>query len=229
MLPFLGLRAQPANDDPCNAIALTVGASCTFSSRTNAAATATPGIPAPGCANYNGGDVWFTAVVPANGQLIIDSNTGVVTDGGMALYSATACGGTFTLIECDDDDSANGQMPSITRTGLAPGSTVYIRFWEYGSDNNGTFSICAYSPPPAAPGMWDRRYRPRWGWQLRQQRKFRRHLLPCCCRTSGHHHLHRVRHGSHLRCGLHSQRPLDRSSDHRNLLWNDTTTSSDLQ
>lgn len=151
LLPFLGLRAQPANDDPCNAIALTVGASCTFSSRTNAGATATPGIPAPGCASYNGGDVWFTAVVPANGQLIIDSNTGGITDGGMALYSATACGGTFTLIECDDDDSANGLMPSITRTGLAPGSTVYIRFWEFGGDNNGTFSICAYSPPPPPP------------------------------------------------------------------------------
>ncbi|MBL7951693.1 MAG: CUB domain-containing protein [Flavobacteriales bacterium] len=151
LLPFTDVLAQPANDDPCGAIPLTVGTSCSFSSRTTAAASATPGVPAPGCASYNGADVWFTAVVPANGQLFFDTNVGVVTDGGMALYSATSCSGTFTLIECDDDDSANGLMPSIIRTGLAPGSTVYIRFWEYGGDNNGTFTICAYSPPPPPP------------------------------------------------------------------------------
>lgn len=151
MIPFIGLRAQPANDNPCGAIPLTVGTSCTFVSATTAAATATTGVPAPGCASYNGADVWFSAVVPANGQLTFDTNTGVITDGGMALYTATACNGTFTLVECDDDDSANGLMPYIIRTGLTPGSTVYIRVWEYGGDNNGTFSICAQSPPPPVP------------------------------------------------------------------------------
>jgi hypothetical protein len=55
--------AQPANDDPCNAIALTVAATCTYTTYTNAAATASTGVPAPGCANYLGGDVWFTVVV----------------------------------------------------------------------------------------------------------------------------------------------------------------------
>lgn len=145
------LFAQPANDDPCGAIALPVGVACNLSTRTTAAATATPGVPAPGCASYNGADVWFTAVVPASGQLIIDSNVGVITDGGMALYSAPSCSGPFTLIECDDDDSANGLMPYIARSGLAPSSTVYIRFWEYNADNNGTFTICAFSPPLPAP------------------------------------------------------------------------------
>lgn len=139
----------PANDNPCTATPLTVGASCTFSNSTNAGATPTAGVPAPGCANYLGGDVWFTAVVPANGRLIIDSNTGVVTDGGMALYTAASCAGPFTLVECDDDDSNNGAMSVIDRTGLTPGSTVYIRMWEFGNDNNGSFQICAHTPPPA--------------------------------------------------------------------------------
>jgi len=112
-------------------------------------ATATTGVPAPGCASYNGGDVWFKVVVPPSGGLIFDTNTGVVTDGGMALYTAPACSGPFTLVTCDDDASANGLMPMITAAGLTPGSTVYVRFWEYSNDNPGTFSICAqtYTPP----------------------------------------------------------------------------------
>jgi hypothetical protein len=142
----------PTNDDCAGAIALSVGTSCSFAQYTTAAATASAGAPAPGCASYSGGDVWFTAVVPATGRLVLDTNLGTVTDGGMAIYSGNC--GVLTLIECDDDDSANGLMPFIDRSGLTPGSTVYIRFWEYANDNPGTFSICAYSPiPPCnAPG-----------------------------------------------------------------------------
>lgn len=143
--------AQPANDDPCNAIALTVGTSCSFTQYTNAGATATAGPPAPGCASYSGGDVWFTAVVPANGAITIDANSGVITDGGMAVYTASSCSGPFTLVQCDDDNSANGLMPYLNLTGLTGGSTIYIRFWEYGNDNNGTFSICTYNVPPPPP------------------------------------------------------------------------------
>ncbi len=136
----------PANDECAGAIALTVGTSCTFTQYTNANTTGSVGPPAPGCASYSGGDVWFSVVVPAGGRLIIDSNTGVVTDGGMAIYSGNC--GALTLIECDDDDSANGLMPKIDRMGLTPGSTIYIRFWEFGNDNPGTFSICVSTPAP---------------------------------------------------------------------------------
>lgn len=139
----------PANDNPCGATTLTANASCVYTSSTTVNATATTGVPAPGCASYNGGDVWFKVVVPPSGGLIFDTNTGVVTDGGMALYTAPACSGPFTLVTCDDDASANGLMPMITAAGLTPGSTVYVRFWEYSNDNPGTFSICAqtYTPP----------------------------------------------------------------------------------
>ena len=143
----------PANDDCSGAIALTVGSTCTFSQYTTIGATASAGAPAPGCANYAGGDVWFSVVVPSTGRLILDSQTGGITDGGMALYSGTC--GALTLIECDDDDSANGLMSFIDRTGLTPGSTVYVRFWEYGNDNPGTFSICAHSPAPPPPSFPD--------------------------------------------------------------------------
>ncbi len=140
----------PLNDNPCGAIALTPNTVCSFSTYTTEWATATNGPPAPGCANYVGGDVWFTTVVPSNGTLRFDSNTGVITDAGMAIYSSSnnTCSGTFTLIECDDDDSANGNMSRIDRTGLTPGATIFIRFWEYGNDAPGTFQICVRTPPP---------------------------------------------------------------------------------
>ncbi|MFT3981552.1 MAG: gliding motility-associated C-terminal domain-containing protein [Ferruginibacter sp.] len=138
----------PGNDNPCNATPLQVNQNgvCNYEQFTNEGATATTGVPAPGCASYNGGDVWFTVTVPAGGSLIFDTQSGVITDGGMAIYSGTCS--ALTLIECDDDDSPNGLMPMIVRTGLTPGSTIWIRVWEYGGDNNGTFGICVKTPPP---------------------------------------------------------------------------------
>jgi hypothetical protein len=140
--------AQPANDNPCGATLLTVNAGCAFTATNNTAATATTGPPAPTCASYGGADVWFRLVVPASGQITIDSNTGTITDSGMALYTAASCAGPFTQVDCDDDDSPNGLMSLITATGLTPGSSVYVRFWRYGG-GTGTFTICAYGPASA--------------------------------------------------------------------------------
>ena len=134
----------PSNDNPCSAIALPVNSSCSYLTYTNANATATSGPPAPGCAFYVGSDVWFTVTVPSSGMVNLDMQTGVMTDAGMAVYSGTC--GSLTLIECDDDDSPNGLMSAINLTGQTPGSTLWIRVWEYGGDNNGTFGICASSP-----------------------------------------------------------------------------------
>lgn len=145
--PSLG--ASASNDDPCTATALTVGTSCTFVTGTNVGATDTPGIPAPGCANYSGGDVWFSVVVPAGGAVNIEANsvTGGISDGGMAAYSALTCASAMTLIDCNDDGGA-GLMPLLSLTGLTPGTTIWIRMWEYGNDVTGEFDICATIPPP---------------------------------------------------------------------------------
>jgi hypothetical protein len=141
----------PANDDPCGATLLPVNTTCVNTGSTTTNALATSGPPAPTCANYTGGDVWFRVVVPASGSIIIETTPGVVTDGGMALYTAPSCAGPFVQEACDDD-GGTGLMPMLTSNGLAPGSTVYIRFWEYGNDNNGTFSICVRTPPPPPSG-----------------------------------------------------------------------------
>jgi gliding motility-associated-like protein len=139
----------PVNDNPCNAILLTAQNACTYQNFTTLNATGTTGVTAPGCASYVSGDVWFKAVVPCTGSIKFDTQTGGITDGGMALYTGTC--NALTLVECDDDDSPNGLMPMINRTGLTVGDTVWIRFWEYNNDNPGTFGICATIPPPPGP------------------------------------------------------------------------------
>ncbi|WP_264511001.1 pre-peptidase C-terminal domain-containing protein [Flavobacterium sp. N1719] len=136
----------PINDDCAGAITLPVTSLCNYVTYTNAGTTASSGVPAPGCASYSGGDVWFKIIVPSTGIVTIDTQTGSVTDGGMAIYTGN-CGG-LNLLSCDDDSSANGLMPSLTATGLTPGATIYVRFWEFGNDNNGTFGICVTTPGP---------------------------------------------------------------------------------
>ncbi|HKR04766.1 MAG TPA: SprB repeat-containing protein, partial [Bacteroidia bacterium] len=137
--------AQPANDDPCNATPLSIAATCAYTTHNNNNATNT-GMPGPGCANYSGGDVWFTITVPASGAVTVDSKQGTMTDGGMAFYTGPNCS-SLTLLDCDDDNSNNGLMPLLNASGLTPGSTLYVRFWEYGNNGNGNFQLCATSGP----------------------------------------------------------------------------------
>lgn len=150
-----GPPPPPANDNPCAAIGLTPYANCFYSFYTNQSATATAGVPAPGCAGYSGGDVWFSVTVPAGGALNFDTQTGGMLDGGMAIYSGPNCS-TLSLIAgaCDDNNSANGNMPAINLTGLTVGSTVWVRVWENGNNNNSTFGICVVNPnaPPSVMG-----------------------------------------------------------------------------
>ena len=151
----LSIQSFGQSDNPCGAPSLTPGASCVNQTGSYlSSSTATAGVPAPGCGNYptGGDDVWYQVTVPASGQLTIDLNTstGGPTDMAMAWYSAPSCSGPFTLIECDDDDSNNGAMPMINRTGLTPGSTIYVRIWEYGANSYGNFQICATSTTTGA-------------------------------------------------------------------------------
>ncbi|WP_445453996.1 GEVED domain-containing protein [Flavobacterium sp. 25HG05S-40] len=143
------ITSPPTNDECSGAIPLSISSTCSYATYSNAGATNSTGMTAPGCASYLGGDVWFSVVVPATGEINIDLQTGTVLDGGLALYSGTC--GALTLLDCDDDSSTNGAMPFLRRTGLTPGQTIYIRVWEYGNNNNGTFGICATTPSCPSP------------------------------------------------------------------------------
>lgn len=149
----------PVNDEPCGAIALPMGVNCSFLNTNNTAATLSAitgtGL-APVCPNGEPSllqnDVWFTTTVPPSGLIGISTEeSGSLCAGGYAIYTATACNGTFTQLA--NSCSLNGPT-SATSTpasafdafaaGLPAGATVYIRYWERNGNENGTFSICAY-------------------------------------------------------------------------------------
>ena len=133
------------NDDCASATALTVGAAgvCNNVTATNDGATDS-GIADPGCASYNGGDLWFSLLVPGSGNVTIEtSSAGGFTDSGMAVYNGSC--GSLNLIECNDDGGA-GLYSLISLTGQVAGTTIWVRVWEYGNNSFGNFNVCAYEP-----------------------------------------------------------------------------------
>ena len=144
----------PLNDNPCTATSLAVGNSCSMIASGTTWATATPGIGTPPCGNYpNNADVWFTAVVPASGNLAVETNLVGATNIGMAWYTPPACNApnppatNWTVLDCNADIAPGSLQPYLLRTGLTPGATIYIRVWpESNILNGGSFEICAYNP-----------------------------------------------------------------------------------
>lgn len=152
--------AAPTNDEACSAIQLpTVTSTCLYSEFSTVGATAsltspTPASCAGGSAPQQGGfsasshDIWFKITVPSTGNIHVTAKpnmgAGAITDGVMVLYSGTCA--SLTQIACSDDHtlypgSANDLLPLISASGLTPGSTVYLRYFGYGS-SSGNFGIC---------------------------------------------------------------------------------------
>ena len=141
----------PANDDCSNAVALITGGD--FETNpvvgTNMGATASQiantTIPAPTCGSYSGGDVWYSIVVPASGNITVETNSnegGLIMDTVMQVYSGTC--EALVNVECDDDDSDDGLFSKISLVDRTPGELLYVRVFEYGNDVFGTFKIAAY-------------------------------------------------------------------------------------
>lgn len=143
---FMTLSLPPSNDDCAGAIQLNNGGvfnDGAITATNDGATNSNP--PAPGCANFLGGDVWFTVTVPASGNITVETNplTGSpITDTGMAIYSGNCS--ALALILCDDDSSTNGSFSLVSLTGRTPGETLYVNAWEYGNDSFGQFRISAY-------------------------------------------------------------------------------------
>lgn len=133
-----------ANNNPCaNAPLLTVNTTCVNTTATIGGGATyqqnANNFGAPSCGNLgNEPDVWFAFQAPASGDVDITTATGTITDAVMEVYSAD-CAGSYTSLGCSDD--VNGLMPELNLTGLTPGTTYYIRLWEY-SGTPGDFDIC---------------------------------------------------------------------------------------
>ncbi len=139
--------SRPINDNPSGAITLTIGTTVSYSTYTNLYATNTTTESTPSCASYVGEDVWFKVTLPQYiNSLDFDTQTGIITDGGMSIYRGTP--GSLVEIQCDDDSSPNGLMPFISRTDFFEYETIYIRIWEYNGGTTGTFGISVTTPQP---------------------------------------------------------------------------------
>ena len=130
----------PPNDEPCNAIKLNVENACSYVNYSNLAATASSTFTNPGCANFQGGEVWFKAAIPQNGFIKLDTKAGSsMKNAGMAVFTGSC--DSLLQIACDDS-SGEGDMPMINLENLNAGDSIWIAIWQYGGTASGTFGVC---------------------------------------------------------------------------------------
>lgn len=130
------------NDEPCDAILLTVNNTCNYSTFDNTSATLTTSVPIPNCVFTAYRDLWFKVIVPASGELTIYTQSGGLTNAVLTLYYGSSCNGLVEFA-CIDDVGGN-YMPSTTITGATPGEVLYIRVGGANSNDYGTFGICVF-------------------------------------------------------------------------------------
>jgi len=136
------LIAGCPGDEPCTAFPIIVGCNGVKVDGDNTSMT-NSGIAVPSCGAYVSRDVWYTLTVPASGIVKVEAYAGTLTDAAMAIYSVTgSCSSTFTQLACDDN-SGFGTMPKIALYGQTPGNTLYVRVWDPGNNQAGTFEIDA--------------------------------------------------------------------------------------
>ncbi|NPA46518.1 MAG: T9SS type A sorting domain-containing protein [Chlorobi bacterium] len=137
----------PDNDQCADAIELTVETDCNdpvIAYNNNATDS---GVESPGCANYQGGDIWFYVTASQDIDTLIFETKRVsgsdFTDSGMAVYTGDC--NNLTLVQCDDD-GGESTMSKVTVDNVAAGTTYYVRVWEYGNNSFGEVGVCAYAP-----------------------------------------------------------------------------------
>ena len=147
-LMFTTLATPPANDECSDAVTLTAGGVYGefLTDGTNDSATLSSQASPTTCFGFNGGDIWYSVVVPASGSITVEtgnSSTGATgIDTVITAYSGTC--GALTQVSCDDDGGTTGAYSMVALTGQVAGSTIYIRVYEYGNNNFGGFGISAY-------------------------------------------------------------------------------------
>ena len=138
------------NDDPCGALPITVVSAnnCIPTiNLTNAGSTYSTGMPDPPCGYVNSvtsADVWYSAIVPADGQLQITALGGGGFDPMVSVYDGNCA--SLQASGCVSSNGLGSNVFPLTYAGT-PGSTIYLRVNESlgGDATTGTFGICAYT------------------------------------------------------------------------------------
>lgn len=139
--------AAPANDNLCNATALTVDATSAGNAYYDINATAEAGEVIGSCFNGDiNGSTWFTFVAPSSGdvQVSTDIPGGTHGDTEIAVYEAPSdCNDASSLgaeLGCSQDVVANF-LSTVEITGLTAGNTYYIQVDRWGTADPGYFGI----------------------------------------------------------------------------------------
>lgn len=138
----------PTNDDCINAIPLTPGAVYSDNPVDGTVYGASADAEPVACGS-NGPGVWYSVVVPASGDITLetgdDSLGGAGFDSVLEAFSGTC--GALTSIGCDDDGvpGFGDAYSQLILSGLTGGETIYVRVWEYGGNDSEPFSVSAYS------------------------------------------------------------------------------------
>lgn len=124
---------------PCTALPIDT-AGCVLADNTSLGSTGMD----PGCAGYQGGDLWYAMPVPPSGHVLVATvGTGGLEDTGIGLWSGPDCF-NLTLRTCDDDGGPD-YFSLANADELPQGDTLYIQVFGYGG-GQGTFQVCATDP-----------------------------------------------------------------------------------
>ncbi|MDQ0593783.1 hypothetical protein QFZ37_002152 [Chryseobacterium ginsenosidimutans] len=137
----------PANDNCANPVALTVGTDFASGAITATNAGATADGTAQSCQSSATNNVWYSVVVPASGNLKIETQSvtgSAFTDSVVNVFSGSC--GSLTSVGCDDDSSTDGNFSLVSLTGQTPGAILLVSVWRYslGTGTDGQFKVSAY-------------------------------------------------------------------------------------
>ena len=124
----------PGNDNCSGAKVLTVNGACVNTATTSYGATQSM----TGCSGTADDDVWFMFTANNYTQTIqVAGSSGM--DAVVELFSGTC--GALSSITCQDVTFTGG-TETISASGLNPGSTYYVRVYDYYSTGGYPFNIC---------------------------------------------------------------------------------------
>lgn len=153
MLFGLGTMTTTAQDTPCAATGLTIGATTAADN-----STATPDGVQASCWSDAAveGDIWFSFIMPASGSANVLTTAGSNDDTQVAVYTSSTgdCSGTLTEVGCNDDISTTNYMSSADVCDLNAGDYCLIQVdgWQ---GTVGTFDILVTEIPPCTPPSCD--------------------------------------------------------------------------
>lgn len=132
----------PSNNNCAGATNLLINTTCINTAATTVGATQSQ----LGCAGNADDDVWFSFTA-VNTTATITVNPSAFMDPVLQLFSGTC--GTLNSIQCEDVGFTNGNEV-INAIGLTPGTTYFIRVYDFFGGGGFPFDICITGPAASA-------------------------------------------------------------------------------